>query len=139
MPARTATLLAGLALGLAGCTGGSADGDFEGEEAAVAEAIAEFEASATRQENAAEICRDSLSRELAERLDADGTRCATEIRQAIADADLYDIEVVDVEVDGTNATAQARTSVGDQTTSATLMLVEEQGDWRVDGIRDTGG
>ena len=37
------------------------------------------------------------------------------------------------------STAQARTSVGDQTTSATLTLVEEQGDWRVDGIRSSGG
>lgn len=139
MRARTATLLAGLTLGLAGCAGGSAGADFEGEEAQVAEAIGALQASATRQENADEICRDALSRELTERMSSGGTRCETEIRQAIADADLFDLEVVGVEVDGTEAVARVRTSVGDQTTSATLELIEEQGDWRLDAIRPAEG
>lgn len=136
MRARSPILIAGLALAIGGCGGGAgAGGDFEGEERQVAEAVEALQAAASRQETADEVCRDSLSRALVARLSTGGTECESEIRHAVADADLYDLQVSDVTVRGTAAEARVQTAAGDQTTSATLQLVQEQGDWRVDGIR----
>lgn len=141
MRVRTATLLAGVALGLGGCTGGGAasSGDFEGQEEQVAEAIERLQTTATRQDNAGEVCRELLSRDLAARLSSSGTRCEQEIRHAIADADLFEIQIAEIAVEGTNARARAQTTAGGETTAVTLSLIEEQGDWRLDGIRPVEG
>ena len=125
------TLLIVMAAGLSGCGGaGGASGDFEGAQAEVAEAIERLETTGTRQEGAGEICRDLLTQELAARL-ATGSTCETEIRQAIADADLFDLRVTDVAVDGDRATAEEVRAAGDSRAEGTVQLVRERGDWRV--------
>jgi hypothetical protein len=139
--ARAAAVVVGSSLALGGCLGGGAagGGDFEGREERVAEAIETLQSTATRQENAGDICRDLLSRALAARLSSGGTRCEQEIRHAIADSDLFDLRIVDVGVQGTNAQARVETSAGGETTAVSLLLIEEQGDWRLDGIRAAEG
>jgi hypothetical protein len=139
MRIRTAALTTGLMLVLGGCTGGGGEsGDFQGDEQRVAEAVDDLQAAVSRQDNAGDVCRDMLSRDLAARLNSDATRCEQEIRLAVADADLFRMQIVDIEVEGTSARARVRTSVGDQTTPATLELVEERGNWRLDGIGTAG-
>lgn len=125
-----------IAAGLAGCGGGAgASGDFEGAEADVAEAIERLQTVGTRQEGAGEICRDLLTQDLAGRLGAGGTTCESEIRQAIADADLFDLRVTDVTVTGEAATAEVVSAAGDSRAEGTMRLARERGDWRVGEIR----
>lgn len=125
-----------LAAVFAGCGGpGGGGGDFEGAEADVAEAIEELRTSGTRQESAPEICRNLLTTRLQQRLTADGSTCAQEIRQAIADADLFDMRPTDIEVTGDRAVAQVVSQAGDTRAEATLQLARERGDWRLDEIR----
>ncbi|CAA9498265.1 MAG: hypothetical protein AVDCRST_MAG69-1732 [uncultured Solirubrobacteraceae bacterium] len=128
-----------LAAVLGGCGGaGGASGEFEGAEADVAEAIEQLESSGTRQESADEICRDLLTEDLVRRLAAGGSSCESEIRQAIADADLFDLRVTDVTVQGDNAIAEVVSAAGDSRAAATVRLARERGDWRVGDIRSAG-
>ena len=132
-------LIAALASGLLGCGGaGAAGGDFEGTELEVAEAVESLQAGGSRQESAGEICRDVLTRALAQRLTADAGSCEAEIRQAIADADLSQLSVTDVSVRGSAATAQVESSAGETRREATVELALERGDWRVANIRSAG-
>ena len=131
-------LLILLAAGLSGCTGAGGGGEFEGAEADVVEAIEQLESTGTRQESADEICRDLLTGDLVRRLAADGSSCESEIRQAIADADLFDLRVTDVAVQGDNAVADVVSAAGDSRAAATLLLARERGDWRVGDIRSAG-
>lgn len=129
-------LLAVLATGFAGCGGaGGGTGQFEGVEGDVAEAIERLETTGTRQESADEICRDLLTEALVRRLASGGSTCEAEIRQAIADADLFDLRVTDVTVQGDSATAEVVSAAGDSRAAATVRLARERGDWRVGDIR----
>jgi hypothetical protein len=134
------SLLAGLAAAtLAGCGGaGAGSADFEGTEGEVAEAVERLQTTGTRQESAGEICRDVLTRALAQRLASDAETCEREIRHAIADADLSELSVTDVSVRGDTATAEVESSVGETRKVATVELALERGDWRVAGIRSAG-
>lgn len=132
---RARVLPLALAALLAGCGGPGGGGDFEGAEADVAEAIEELRTSGTRQESAPEICRNLLTTRLQQRLTADGSTCAQEIRQAIADADLFDVRATDIEVRGNRAVAQVESVAGETRAEATLQLARERGDWRLDDIR----
>lgn len=132
---RSRVLLLAVTAVLAGCGGpGGGAGDFEGAEADVAEAIEDLRTSGTRQESAPEICRNLLTTRLQQRLTADGSTCAQEIRQAIADADLFDVRATDIEVNGNRAVAQVESVAGDTRAEATLHLARERGDWRLDDI-----
>ncbi len=131
-------IIAVLAAGFAGCGGaGSGAGDFEGVEGDVAEAIERLQTTGTRQESADEICRDLLTQDLVRRLAADGSTCETEIRQAIADADLFDLRVTDVSIEGDTATAEVVSAAGDSRAEGTVGLIRERGDWRVGEITGT--
>ena len=132
-------ILAVLAAGLTGCGGVGAGGaDFEGTERDVADAVESLQTTGSRQESADEICRNLLTRGLAERLTRDAGSCEAEIRQAIADADLSQLSVTDVSVRGNAATAEVASSVGETRRRATVELARELGDWRVAGIRSAG-
>jgi hypothetical protein len=132
-------LLVGLAAALAGCGGaGAGAGDFEGTELEVAEAVERLQTTGSRQESAGELCRDVLTRALAQRLTSDASSCEAEIRQAVADADLSELSVTDVSVRGNAATAEVESAAGETRREATVELVRERGDWRVAGIRSAG-
>jgi hypothetical protein len=136
---RARLLLAGLAAALIGCGGAPAgSGEFEGAEAEVAEAVERLQTTGSRQESVGEICRGVLTRALAQRLTADASSCETEIRQAIADADLSELAVTDVSVRGDAATAAVESAAGETRRVATVELTRERGDWRVADIRSAG-
>ena len=132
-------LTVGLAAALVGCGGATAgSGEFEGAERDVAEAVERLQTTGSRQESAGEICRDVLTRELAQRLAADASSCEAEIRQSIADADFSEFSVTDVSVRGNAATAEVESVAGETRRAATVELALERGDWRVSGIRSAG-
>jgi hypothetical protein len=119
-----------LALAAAGCTASSSSsGKFQGAERDVATAIDDF-SSAAKRKNEAKICDELLTKEFAQSLRSTGTNCETEISDAIADADDYDLTVKDVSVSGPTATAVVENN--DKT--ATLRLEKVGQDWRIAGL-----
>jgi hypothetical protein len=116
-----------LAVAAAGCTASSSSsGNFQGTERDVATAIDDFSSAASRK-NEAKICDELLTKELAQSLKSSGTDCATEISDALTDADDYDLTVKDVTVSGPTATAVVENN--DKT--ATFRLQKVGQDWRI--------
>jgi hypothetical protein len=123
------------ALGLAGC-GAQADQTssatkFQGEERAVAQKIEDLqEAGESRKPE--DICSQILSRTLVSQLEAAGADCAEEMEKAIDDADDYDLDVQEVTVDGSNATASVRR--GEDGPTETMEFTKENGEWRATAL-----
>lgn len=126
--------LIALAAALAGCGATSSPaGDFEGEERAVADAIEEIQSAAQRRE-ADRLCRDLLTRRLRDAVASGGTSCDSEIEKATEDADAYELEIEEITVTGTTATATVKGEAGDRDISRTFRMVEEDGRWRADAL-----
>ena len=121
-------LLAALAAGCGGTP--SSAGDFEGEERRVAEAVEQLQSSGEARK-AAEVCDEVFARALREAVAAPGSTCETEMEKALGDADDFALEVEDVTVDGTRATARVRALGAEGRQVRTLELVREGADWRV--------
>ena len=134
---RTLVRLLPLALvaALAGCgQAPTSANDFKGSEKAVAQTIEDLQSDAQGRKPSA-ICRDVLSRALAEKLKSTGSDCAGEMEKVTGDADDFDLEVTDVTVTGTTATAKVKARRGDEkNASTTFTLVREDGDWRLSNL-----
>jgi hypothetical protein len=120
-----------LAAAAAGCAASSSSSskNFQGTERDVATAIDDF-SSAAKRKNEAKICDELLTKEFAQSLRSTGTDCETEISDAIADSDDYDLTVKDVSVSGPTATAVVENN--DKT--ATMRLQKVGQDWRIAGL-----
>jgi hypothetical protein len=129
---RSAALLAALAL--AGC-GAEAEPSsvekFQGEERAVAQKVEDLQ-EAGEGRNPEDICSDILASSLVQQLEAAGVKCADEMEKAIDDADDYDLQVQDVTVSGSTATAQVRR--GDDGPTETMEFTQEDGQWRATSL-----
>jgi hypothetical protein len=129
---RSAALLAALAL--AGC-GAEAEPSsvekFQGEERAVAQKVEDLQ-EAGEGRNPEDICSDILASSLVQQLEAAGVKCADEMEKAIDDADDYDLQVQDVTVSGSTATAQVRR--GDDGPTETMEFTKENGQWRATSL-----
>ena len=123
------------AVALAGC-GAQADqtssaDKFQGEERAVAQKIEDLqEAGESRKPE--DICSQILSRTLVSQLEAAGADCASEMEKAIDDADDYDLDVQEVTVTGSNATASVRR--GEDGPTETMEFTKENGEWRATAL-----
>jgi hypothetical protein len=116
-----------LAAAAAGCTASSSSsGEFKGTEGEVAAAIDDLSSAASRK-NEAKICDELLTKEFAQSLRSTGTDCETEISDALADADDFDLTVKDVSVSGPTATAVVENN--DKT--ATFRLQKVGAAWRI--------
>jgi hypothetical protein len=116
-----------LAAAATGCTASSSSsGDFKGTEGEVAAAIDDFSSAASRK-NEAKICDELLTKEFAQSLRSTGTDCETEISDALADSDDFDLTVKDVSVSGPTATAVVENN--DKT--ATFRLQKVGAAWRI--------
>jgi hypothetical protein len=119
--------LAGVAL--TGCTQQQTSaGDFKGAEGDVA-AVVDDLASAARSGDGDEICTRIVSSTFAEELAA-GDTCKKEVERAVADANDFDLEVRDVTVTGTTATAQVRQGDGSDAKTATFEFERGSDGWR---------
>jgi hypothetical protein len=114
---------------LAGCGAGqpSSEERFEGAEREVAAQIEELQ-TAGRSDEPEEICANIVSRRLVQELEAAGTTCNEEMEKAIEDADDFELDVRDVTVRGSQATARVRR--GEDGPVATFEFVRENGQWR---------
>jgi len=121
-------------LGVAACgqTGSSAS-DFQGDERAVAEVIDELQSAAGRRDGA-RVCKELLATELVERLEQGDVACSEELDDALREADDSSLEVTDVQVNGTRATAEVTGKEGSEDRRATFRLVEQNGAWRIESL-----
>ncbi len=131
----TAVVIPLLVLALAGCgqSGGSTTTDvgaFKGADAKVAQVIADLSEDG-KGRKPGDICDDLLAKGLKQRIESAGAKCATEMRKAIEDADGFDLKVTDVEVNGTQATADVQSTDGGKKTTRKYTLRNESGTWRI--------
>jgi hypothetical protein len=128
-------LVAVMLLALAGCGEQQADLDkFQGEQRVVAEKVEDLQ-SAGQNGNPEDICSDILARQVVDQLEAAGTTCNEEMDKAIKDADDFDLEVLRVDVNGNQATAEVRR--GDDGPTATFEFTREGGQWRATSLGST--
>lgn len=125
----TASVLAGC-----GAPPSSAE-DFEGEARAVAETVEDIQRAAERQETD-RICRDFLTDALGQSVAAGGQTCQEQLEKSVEDVDVFELEVEDVEVNGTTATATVR-GESEPEDSVRRFRLEKTGQparWRVDSF-----
>jgi len=118
------------ALGLGACTQSSSVSDFTGTEADVAQAVEDLESDGEHGE-AARICSDLLTTDLQQAVAADGESCAAELDKALEDADSFDLEVEDVTVTGSTATARVSGATEGDDVVRTFELTKDGTRWRI--------
>ncbi len=133
---RASTLLAALlaALVLAACgesAGGT--GDFEGTEADVAQVVEDLQ-TAAQEDEPGRVCRNLLASAFVRSLGEAGVDCRRAVTLALNDADGLDLEVRDISVNGTQATARVASGAGESAEQGTLRLVREGDNWRIAAI-----
>ena len=131
MRAPAACLAVAAALALPACTGQtSSAGDFEGEEEVVATVVEDLQRYGSRRE-ADTICDDLLTTELQGAVKAGSATCAAELKKALDDADAFELDVQDVTVSGTTATARVEGADEAEGVMRTLELEKVGEDWRI--------
>jgi hypothetical protein len=121
-------------LALAGCGAQSQPSSvdkFKGDERAVAQKVEDLQ-EAGESRKAEDICSEILARSLVQQIEAAGADCADEMKQAIDDADDYDLDVQKVTVSGSTATASVRR--GDDGPTETMEFTRENGQWRATSL-----
>jgi len=119
---------------LAGCGAQSQQSSvdtFQGEQRAVAQKVEDLE-DAGQGRDPETICADILAASLVDELEAAGTDCPQEMDKAIDDADDFDLEVLEVDVNGSSATARVRR--GDDGPTETMQFTQERGEWRATAL-----
>ena len=104
----------------------------EGSDQAQIAGLVDRLATAGAGRDADTICNEILAKQLVDALKAAGGNCVTEMDRAIKDASDYDLQVVDVKVNGSTATA--RVAQGDSDKRATFTFVKERGGWRASAL-----
>ena len=133
MKAAVPAIVASLLL-LAGCGAQSQQSSvdtFQGEQRAVAQKVEDLE-DAGQGQDPETICADILAASLVDELEAAGTDCPQEMDKAIDDADDFDLEVLEVDVNGSSATARVRR--GDDGPTETMQFTQERGEWRATAL-----
>jgi hypothetical protein len=105
--------------------------NFQGDERAVAQKVEDLQEAGSRREPE-RICTEILAKSLVDELEAAGASCTDEMKKAIEDADDYELEVRDVTVSGSTATATVRQ--GDDGPTETMEFTREGSDWRATSL-----
>jgi hypothetical protein len=123
-----------LAATLTGCTAANQNasaGDFEGAERDVAQVIDDLKGSRDPEE----ICSRILTDDFAKSLDAGGHDCVEEVQAALRDTASTDVDVRDVTITGSTATAEVR----QDDLSATFELERDGESWRISSFGEPAG
>jgi hypothetical protein len=129
-PLRLLPLLLTVALAGCGQAQSSAD-DFEGAEKAVADKVEELQ-TAAQNRKPEDICSEVLARSLVERLRTTDGDCVDEMEKIAGDADDFELDVTDVAITGTRATARVEAQRGDRDDAVTsFAFAREDGEWRL--------
>jgi hypothetical protein len=120
----------GLAVAGCGSTAKDSSKDFKGDERAVAAVIENLESTA-RKNDEAKICTTLLTPSLLDALKKQGTNCKTAVREALKDTDSFDLQVDDVTIRGTKATAKVTSGTGSNKKTDTLELERIGNAWKI--------
>jgi hypothetical protein len=120
------------ALVLAGCTstGATSSKKFSGAAGDVSKAVGDL-VKAGQRKDANKLCTQLFARALVTKLDA-GSTCKDEMDKALADTDDFKLDVRDVKVSGTEATATVREGTDGPT--KLIQFVREANRWKVTGF-----
>ena len=123
-----------LALGVGACGSTTVStSSFKGEDRAVAQAVANLQSNATAGEER-KICAADLAGPIVTRLG--GTKgCEATIKHQLTEVDSFEVTVESVQVAGTKATANVRSTKSGKTWLATLALVREGGKWKTSELQ----
>jgi len=102
-----------------------------GDQRAVAQKIEDLQQAGSRRDPE-KICSEILARSLVQELEAAGASCTDEMKKAIEDADDYELDVREVTVEGSTATATVKR--GDDGPTETMEFTREGGDWRATAL-----
>jgi dihydroxyacetone kinase len=130
---RVLALLVALPLVFSACGQAAKDSaeDFKGDQQAVAQTVEDLQ-SASRKNDNAKICSTLLAPALVAQIKkASGGTCDDALKDAISDADSFELQVQKVTVTGDKATAVVKSEGGDKDRVDTLQLVKDRGGWRV--------
>ncbi len=102
-----------------------------GDQRAVAQKIEDLQQAGSRRDPE-KICSEILAKSLVQELEAAGASCTDEMKKAIEDADDYELDVREVTVSGSTATATVKR--GDDGPTGTMEFTREGGDWRATSL-----
>jgi hypothetical protein len=105
--------------------------NFQGDERAVAQKVEDLQQAGSRRDPET-ICTEILAKSLVDQIEEAGASCTDEMKKAIEDADDYELEVRDVTVTGSDATATVRQ--GDDGPTETMEFTREGNDWRATSL-----
>ena len=129
-----AILVLAASFALAGCTqsgsSSSSSKKFSGEKAKVADKIGDLESAGTSKK-AADVCDDIVTTELRDKIAAGSRSCAQEMKDAMDDADSFDLNVDAVTISGTKATAIVKTDDRGKDVTRTFELTKQGSGWRI--------
>ncbi len=133
---RTFLALCLTTLAVSGCGSVAQDSakEFKGEEQNVAATVERLEAAA-RADEPGRVCTSLLSGALLATLKKQGTNCTTAVKDAIADADSFDLTVDDVTIAGDKATVKVISGKGSDEKSDTLDLARDGSAWKIASLR----
>jgi hypothetical protein len=134
-PALLALLAAAVLAGCSGQTSSNSADDFSGDQKAVAQVIDDL-SSAGSDGDAKEICDTLLSRELSSQLQQGARDCQDVIDDQLSDANTFDLEVTEIEIDGDAATARVESTFDGEDVLRTLRLERDGQAWRLVGIEN---
>jgi hypothetical protein len=133
-PTRLVALLVALPFALGACGQSAKDsaGDFRGDQRDVAQTVEDLQSFA-RKGDAAKICSEVLAKDLVTKIQSSSRKpCDKALKDAIADADAFELTVKKVTVAGDRATATVKSEGGgSQDRTDTLTLVRAQSAWKI--------
>jgi hypothetical protein len=121
------------ALAVGGCTTSgtsSSSKKFKGAEADVASAVSDLQKAAQRNDGA-KICSDLLAKSAVDELGG-ASKCPDEVKKAGTDSDEFSLDVQDVTVNGTQATAKVRQGKSGKT--KLVRFAKEGNSWKLTGL-----
>jgi hypothetical protein len=97
-------------------------------------------AAATAKKDYQRLCDDIFAKELLRGISEIGLPCEVAMRNSLGDVDNPRLVVGRVEVKGSRASAEVRTSAeGQEPSRDTVRLVKEKGAWRVSSLAEASG
>lgn len=143
-PLRLLPVLVAAALTLSACGQSSKDssGDFKGDEKVVAQTVEDLQTAASKSSpDTGKICDELLAADLAAKIkavaqktDPKGT-CSDGLKDALRDADSFELQVKKVAINGTTATATVESDdSGDKKTTDTLTLTKAGDGWKISAL-----
>jgi hypothetical protein len=122
---------------LAGCAGQQTASknseDYKGEEQAVAQVIDDL-SKAGRDQDGKEVCTALLAPDVADRLKQGAQTCQDIVEDQLSDANVFDLDVKSIKVNGDTATAQVESQFDGKDATRTLRFRKVGTTWRIQSI-----